>query len=198
MALLVIPRKRWPWPDMTEKLFSRMLSEKERKQKDQLCVYLAFDIYAFVFADAKSRFSHYVAHIVMISAASCKNQRFAYAKTKTQISCAVTAQLISAFVFTPRIVQSLYFLNPKFQASSHLQWLYSLVCVRLGQNPHYWLSHVAAHFQFSDRQSDAVHLNLVTLKFLNFWMQEIFAVIYMKFKQTGYILGHFVKMMQME
>ena len=30
----------------------------------------------------------------------------------------VTAKLISAFVFATRIVQSLYFLNPKFQASS--------------------------------------------------------------------------------
>ena len=33
---------------------------------------------------------------------------FAYAKTKTQISCAVTAQLISAFVFAARIVQFLH------------------------------------------------------------------------------------------
>ena len=41
------------------------------------------------------------------------------AKTKTQISFAVTAKLISAFVFAIRIVQSLYYLNPKFQASSH-------------------------------------------------------------------------------
>ena len=60
---------------------------------------------------------------------------FAFAKTKTQISCAVTAQLISAFVFAIRIVQSLYFLNPKFQASSRLMWLYSLVCVGPGRNP---------------------------------------------------------------
>ena len=30
---------------------------------------------------------------------------------------AVTAQLISAFVFAARIVQSFFFLNPKFQAS---------------------------------------------------------------------------------
>ena len=44
---------------------------------------------------------------------------FAYAKTKTQISFAVTAKLISAFGFATRIVQSLYFLNTKFQASSH-------------------------------------------------------------------------------
>ena len=59
----------------------------------------------------------------------------AYAKTKTQISCAVTAQLISAFVFATQIVQSPYFLNPKFQASSHLLWLYSPVCVGAGRKP---------------------------------------------------------------
>ena len=52
-----------------------------------------------------------------------------YVKTKTQISFEVTAKLISAFVFATRIVQSLYFLNSKFQASNHLQWLYSPVCV---------------------------------------------------------------------
>ena len=60
---------------------------------------------------------------------------FSYAKTKTQISFAVTAKLISAFVFTTRIVQSLYFLNPKFQASRHLLLLYSPVCVRPGRKP---------------------------------------------------------------
>ena len=31
--------------------------------------------------------------------------------------CAVSAQLISAFVFATQIVESLFFLNPKFQAS---------------------------------------------------------------------------------
>ena len=58
-----------------------------------------------------------------------------YVKTKTQISFAVTAKLISAFVFATEILQSLYFLNPKFQASSHLQWLYSPVCVGPGRKP---------------------------------------------------------------
>ena len=62
-----------------------------------------------------------------------ENRLFAYAKTKTQISCAVTAQLISAFVFAIRIVQSLNFLNPKFQASSRLLWLHSPVCVGPGR-----------------------------------------------------------------
>ena len=42
---------------------------------------------------------------------------FAYTKTKAQISFAVTAKLISAFVFAIQIVQSLYCLYPKFQAS---------------------------------------------------------------------------------
>ena len=60
-----------------------------------------------------------------------ENQRFAYAKTKT-------AKLISAFVFATWIVQYFIFLNSKFQASSHLQRLYSLVCVRPGQNPNCW------------------------------------------------------------
>ena len=46
---------------------------------------------------------------------------------------AVTTELISDFVFATRILQSLYFLNPKYQASSHLLWQYSLVCVGPGQ-----------------------------------------------------------------
>ena len=41
-------------------------------------------------------------------------------KQKTQISFMVTSKLISAFVFATLMVRSLFFLNPKFQASSHL------------------------------------------------------------------------------
>ena len=59
---------------------------------------------------------------------------FCIYEQKAQISCTVTAQLISALVFAAYvIIQSLYFLNPKFQASSHLMWLYSLVCVSPGR-----------------------------------------------------------------
>ena len=50
-----------------------------------------------------------------------------YTKTKTQISCAVTAQMISAFVYAVRIV------NPS--VTSHLLWLHSPVYVGLGQKP---------------------------------------------------------------
>ena len=48
---------------------------------------------------------------------------------------AVTAKLISAFVFATWIVQFLFYLNPKFQASSHLLWLHSPVCVGPGRKP---------------------------------------------------------------
>ena len=58
-----------------------------------------------------------------------------YAKTKTQICFAITAKLISAFVFATWIVQSLFYLNPKFQASRHLLSLYSPVCVGPGRKP---------------------------------------------------------------
>ena len=66
---------------------------------------------------------------------SWENRLFAYAKTKTQISFAVNAKLIRAFVFAIQIVQSLFYLNPKFQASAHLLSLCSLVCVGPGRKP---------------------------------------------------------------
>ena len=69
---------------------------------------------------------------------------FAYAKTKTQISFVVTVKLISAFVFATWIVQSLSFLNPKFQTSRHLRWLYSPVCVGPGRKPEDRFSHSEA------------------------------------------------------
>ena len=52
-----------------------------------------------------------------------------------QISFAVTAKLICAFVFTPWIVQFPFFLNLKFQSSSLLLNLYRPVCVAPGWKP---------------------------------------------------------------
>ena len=69
-----------------------------------------------------------------------RNQHFAYAKTKAQVSFTVTAKLISAF-FATRLVQFLYFLNPKLPSS---------VLVKLGICPTFlettlfWFSHDAA------------------------------------------------------
>ena len=58
---------------------------------------------------------------------------FTYSKTNTQIiSCAVTDQRLC---FRYIALQSLYFLNTKFQASSHRLWLFSPVCVEPGLKP---------------------------------------------------------------
>ena len=55
-------------------------------------------------------------------------------------------QLISAFVFATRIVQFLFYLNPKFQASSSFLPLYRPVCVGPVRKPHCWFSHEAAQY----------------------------------------------------
>ena len=47
----------------------------------------------------------------------------------------VTAKLISAFVFATRIVEFLFYLNPKFQVSSSFLSLYRPVCVGPGRKP---------------------------------------------------------------
>ena len=57
-----------------------------------------------------------VSHEKIDCAAAPENQQCAKAKTKAQISFAVTAGHISAFVFDTRIVQFIFFLNPKFLA----------------------------------------------------------------------------------
>ena len=70
---------------------------------------------------------------IQLNLVMTENRLFAYAKTKTQIRCAVcAADLHLCFRYT---VQFLYFLNPKFQDSSHLLWLYSTVCVGPGRKP---------------------------------------------------------------
>ena len=60
---------------------------------------------------------------------------FRVCENKGQISREVTAQLISAFIFATKIVQFLFYLNPKFQASSLLLRRYRPVCVRPEQKP---------------------------------------------------------------
>ena len=62
-----------------------------------------------------------------------------------QVSFAGTTILISTFVFTTRIEQFLYFLNPKFQSSSHLLWMYSWFYVESGRKPRRPSSRDAAH-----------------------------------------------------
>ena len=58
-----------------------------------------------------------------------------------------------AFVFATRIVQFLFYLNPKFQASSLLLLPYGSVCVGPVRKPHCWFSHEAAHLLCSITQA---------------------------------------------
>ena len=53
-------------------------------------------------------------------------------------------KLISAFVFATRIVQFLFYLKPKFQASSSFLCMYRPVCVGPVRKPHCWFSHEEA------------------------------------------------------
>ena len=59
------------------------------------------------------------------------NMHFAYAKSKSadQLRGNHAADQRLCFLYT------IYFLNLKFQASSHLLWLYSPVCVGMVENP---------------------------------------------------------------
>ena len=71
----------------------------------------------------------------IIKVVSLVNWIFAYAKTKAQITCAVTAQLISAFVLATRIVQFIFYLYPNLQASGSFLRLYIPICVEPGRIP---------------------------------------------------------------
>ena len=123
-------------------------------------------------------------HLILkhIWATTWENRIFAYAKTKTQISFAVTAKLISAFVFATRIVQSLSLLNTKFQASSHFLRRRSLICVGPGRKPRrpvFWrhgsydqfnmvyVSHLCA-LQLSSRQCYMVGAIRTTVMLIRF------------------------------
>ena len=57
-----------------------------------------------------------------------------------QISFEVS-KLISAYVFATWIVQFLFFLNTKFQASGLLLLKHRMICVGPIRKPHCWLSH---------------------------------------------------------
>ena len=109
-------------------------------------------------------------------------------KIKTQISFAITAKLISTFVFATRIVQSVYFLNPKFQAFSHLLWLYSPVCVGPGWKP--------GRPVFSEQSSYGFFNINNYRKSPKFSDTQYFAVITLKFKQKRLSIEKYVQKVQ--
>ena len=113
-----------------------------------------------------------------------------------QISFAVTAKLISAFVFATRIVQFIFYLNPKFRASGSFLCLYRPVCVGPVQKPHCWFSHEAAHLLmlcFETCPDDFPHFYLyiffylfIFFFFFHFFISfNIFLFIYFYFLQQS-------------
>ena len=89
-----------------------------------------------------------------------KKPAFCICENKDADQLAVKAKLISAFVFATRIVQSLYFLNPKFQVSSHLLWLYSPVCIGPGRKPRKRFSQNEAQMIIEECHLSILHRNI--------------------------------------
>ena len=75
---------------------------------------------------------------------------FAYAKTKTQISFALTAKLIRVFDFATLIVQYLFFLNLNFKSLAILSDYAARFVSSLVENPEDRFSDVAAHIIIQD------------------------------------------------
>ena len=67
-----------------------------------------------------------------------------------------------------RIVQFLFYLNPKFQASSSFLFVYRPVCVGPGRNPNCWFSHAQAQLQYDNQWS-----KILTLLF-GYWLHACF------------------------
>ena len=100
----------------------------------------------FTYAETKTQISFAVTFVFatpLLSKSKClthmslvvRKPAFCICENKDADQLHGNPKLISAFVFAIRIVQSLYYQNPKFQTSSHLLWLYSPVCVRPGREP---------------------------------------------------------------
>ena len=78
-----------------------------------------------------------------------RKQTFCICEIKDADQLRGSVKLISAFVFATQIVQPLYFLNTKLQASSHIQGLYSPVCAGPGWKLERWFSHNEAQMWFN-------------------------------------------------
>ena len=86
--------------------------KKKRKCSIRVAKTKALMICVFVFAYADCWFSHEAAQMSRFM----RNRVFACAKTKAQMGFAVTAKLISAFVFASRIVHFLFFFKSKISS----------------------------------------------------------------------------------
>ena len=92
------------------------------------------------------QFVHYASyHAVHIQPPHGKTNNLHRRKQRRRSASRFTAKLISTFVFATRIVKFPLYLTPKFQASSLLLLLYSLICVSPVRKPYCWFFHEVAH-----------------------------------------------------
>ena len=69
---------------------------------------------------------------------------------------------VSAFVFATRIVQFLFYLYPKFQASSFVLELYNPVCVEPGRKPKFLVFSCEGSYMFAEDITDLeLHVYLI-------------------------------------
>ena len=124
IVLVLVPRKHWFHSDIAEKLLPGTLNHKNEESIQvselQIINFRALAILCYCFSKVHLFRIFFFIMKFKVEPHHEKTGLLAMRKTKAQISFAVTAKLISAFVFATRVVQFLFFLNPKFQASSHL------------------------------------------------------------------------------
>ena len=100
---------------------------------------ISFPSCVFVFPYADCWFFHAAAHITRLSVANALKYPIILHLHLTQLSLSEVSEArlknhkYQCLVFAPYIEQYLSFLNLKFQAFSYSLWVYSLVCVTLGQ-----------------------------------------------------------------
>ena len=99
-----------------------------------------------------------------------RNSTFSICENKDADQLRGNRKADHAFVFPTRIVQSLFFLNPIFQVSSYLLWLYSLVCVGPGRKPECGFFHVAAQLVELEKLCKKFYLKIVVANWTRSWI----------------------------
>ena len=83
---------------------------------------------------------------------------FSYAKIKAQISCTVNMQLISAFAFLSKIVESLYFLSRDFKHLTFFCGCTAWFMLDLVGKPKDRFSHDVAHIELETLLSTCMNM----------------------------------------
>ena len=103
----------------------------ETMNENDICVNFSFHLELFFLFHFRS-FHYYVIRSTLFKP---RREKTGFCICENKDADQLRGDAVSAFVFATWIVQSLCFLNPKFQVSNHLLWLYSPVCVGSGRKP---------------------------------------------------------------